>query len=81
MLEVFCVELDGLKKRLQAREIFTLTRSDFIEDRHIIPTHDSLQHASSVNCECLPEFIRSTSTGLTGDSSIVIHRQISEVLV
>lgn len=80
MIENFPAEVDTLRARLQSREIFTLMRSDLLEDIHVIPVRDTVQHSESVNCECLPDFARSASTGLTGECGVVIHKQLSEVL-
>lgn len=69
-----------LIERLQSCEIFAVSLVDFPEDAHVIPVRDNIQHDAMLSCECAPFLSRNASTGLTGDSVVVIHRQISETL-
>jgi hypothetical protein len=71
-------EPNELRRRLQDREIFALMRSDLPSDQHVMPVQDIISHDASLTCECIPYFLKTTSTGLTGDNEVVIHRQMSE---
>lgn len=76
----FEAERLDLIKRLQSREIFALSRVDFAEDYHVIPVRDIIEHDETLSCECLPFLARNASTGLTGESIVVIHRPLVEII-
>ena len=78
MWDEFQVEASELRRRLQDREIFALMRSDLATDQHVMPVEDIISHEVSLSCACITYYTRGASTGLTPDSEVIIHRQMSE---